>query len=65
MNTERYQVTVFRDGRPAVRGWWGNRETAGRKFSSWIGAHARAGARIVVTDEADGGRVIHSWPDEP
>jgi len=61
VSSERYQVTVYRDGRPVVRGWWGSLATAERKYAGWIGQHE--GARVVLTDELEG-RVIHRWPDE-
>ena len=62
-DAERYALTVTRDGRPTVRGWWGNRQTAERKFSAWVGQHD--GAQVVLIDQADGGRVLRAWPDKP
>ncbi len=63
-DAERYALTVVRDGRPIVRGWWGSLATAERKYRGWVGQHGGPGTRITLVDQADG-RVIHSWPDEP
>ncbi len=47
-----------------MRGWWPDRATAERKFKSWIGERGSVdGARITLTDEADGGRLLKAWPD--
>lgn len=58
----RYHLTLTIDGRPTMHGWWGKRETADRKFLSWIGDYGNTDrARIVLTDQADG-RELTAWP---
>ncbi|WP_426568072.1 hypothetical protein [Streptomyces canus] len=59
----RYRVTVAIDGAPLIQGWWDDRATADRKYTSWIGEHGgRAGARVTLADERTGS-VLTSWPD--
>jgi hypothetical protein len=46
-----------------MHGWWADLPTAEKKYTRWIGERgSRPGARITLTDEADGGRVLKSWP---
>lgn len=48
-----------------MHGWWPDLATTERKYTRWIGERGGVdGARITLTDEADGGRVLKSWPDE-
>ncbi|WP_030917218.1 hypothetical protein [Streptomyces sp. NRRL B-24720] len=57
-------MTLSHGGRTIMRGWWPDRATAERKFKSWIGERGSVdGARITLTDEADGGRLLKAWPD--
>ncbi|MFE0453091.1 hypothetical protein ACFW2D_17760 [Streptomyces sp. NPDC058914] len=59
----RYKVTVTIDGARLIEGWWDDRATATRKYTSWIGEHgSRPGARVTLTDGATG-TVLTSWPD--
>lgn len=59
---QRYHLLLAIDGRPTMHGWWGNRATADRKFSSWIGDYGSTdGARITLTDETDG-QQLAAWP---
>jgi hypothetical protein len=62
---DRYHLTLTTGGRPVMHGWWADLATAERKYTRWIGERgSREGARITLTDEADGGRVLKAWPDE-
>ncbi|MFF2852728.1 hypothetical protein ACFVT5_41505 [Streptomyces sp. NPDC058001] len=64
MNDQRYHLTLSTGDRPAMHGWWGNRQVADRKFTRWVGEYSDvAGARIVLTDEEEQ-RVLASWPEE-
>jgi hypothetical protein len=58
MDDQRYHLTLSTGARPVMHGWWGDRATAERKFTRWIG-----GARITLVDEQEQ-RVLASWPDE-
>ncbi|UPZ27591.1 hypothetical protein MUK60_07065 [Streptomyces sp. LRE541] len=61
---DRYHLTLYTGEEPVMHGWWGDRATADRKFTRWIGEHGNVtGARIVLVDE-EVGKVIHRWPDE-
>ncbi|UOB09100.1 hypothetical protein MQE23_08545 [Streptomyces sp. HP-A2021] len=64
MNPERYHLTLSRDGRPAMHGWWGRETVARDRFRDWVGDWGRSGARITLVDE-DTGTVLTAWPDEP
>lgn len=58
-------MTLTIGARTIMRGWWSDEATAGRKYTRWIGERGgREGARITLTDEADGGRVLKAWPGE-
>lgn len=60
---DRYHLTLFAGVRPVMHGYWSARETADRKFRSWIGEHGSvASARVVLVDEVEH-RVLASWPD--
>ncbi|MFB6776468.1 hypothetical protein ACFCX0_03345 [Streptomyces sp. NPDC056352] len=60
-----YQLTLTIGARSVMHGWWPDLATAERKYSRWIGERGGVdGVRITLTDEADGGRVLKSWPDE-
>jgi hypothetical protein len=62
---DRYHVTLSIGARTVIRGWWSDEATAERKYKRWIGERGGVdGARITLTDEADGGRVLKSWPPE-
>ena len=61
---ERYRLTLYLHGRPALDGWWASEEAARRKWSALVGEYGgRPGATIVLIDREDGGRVVASWPD--
>jgi hypothetical protein len=60
---ERYRLTLYLDGRPALDGWWALEATARRKWSELVGEYGVDGARIVLVDREDGGRVVASWPE--
>ncbi|MET8331746.1 hypothetical protein [Streptomyces sp. NPDC005181] len=54
-----------RGARTVMRGWWSDEATAERKYTRWIGDRGGVdGARITLTGEANGGRVLKSWPPE-
>jgi hypothetical protein len=58
----RYHLILAIDGRPTMHGWWTSRNTADRKYLSWIGDYgSTAGARITLTDETDG-QELAAWP---
>jgi hypothetical protein len=60
---ERYHLTLYLHGRPAMDGWWALEATARRKFASLVGEYGSiGGARIVLIDREDGGRVVADWP---
>ncbi|MER7806185.1 hypothetical protein [Streptomyces sp900116325] len=64
MDLQRFHVTLSHGGRTIMRGWWPDLATAERKYAAWIGERGnREDARITLTDEADGGRVLKAWPD--
>ena len=65
MNPERYHLVLASAGRPVKHGWWGRKETARRKFASWIGEYGNMpSARITFVDDTTG-ETLTSWPDEP
>jgi hypothetical protein len=65
VDLQRFHVTLSHGGRPIMQGWWADLATAERKFAAWVGERGgRDDARITLTDEADGGRLLKSWPDE-
>lgn len=48
-----------------MRGWWSGRLTAERKLAAWVGERGSVeGTRITLTDEAEDGRVLKTWPAE-
>lgn len=60
---DRYCLTLTIRDRTIARGWWSDGATADRKFLSWIGERGGMdGTRITLTDEADDGQVLKSWP---
>lgn len=62
---DRYRATLTIGARTIMRGWWADLPTAERKYLRWIGERGGVDdTRIRLTDEADGGRVLKSWPDE-
>ncbi|MFE7794511.1 hypothetical protein [Streptomyces sp. NPDC057460] len=62
---DRYRVTLSIGARIIMRGWWSEEAVAERKYKRWIGERGGVdGARITLTDEQDGGRVLKSWPPE-
>jgi hypothetical protein len=60
---ERYHLTLTRDGRPAMHGWWGNEAVARGKFTEWVGEWGRPGAHITLVDE-EAGETLTTWPEE-
>ena len=64
VNDERYRLTLYLHGRRTLDGWWAVEATARRKWSEMVGEYGSlAGARIVLIEREDGGRVVASWPD--
>lgn len=64
MDDQRFHLTLLAGDEPVMHGWWGERATADRKFTRWIGEHGSVdGARVVLVDEAEQ-LVLASWPDE-
>ena len=62
MNPDRYHLTLASSGRTVMHGWWRSEETAGAKFTEWVGSKVED-ARVTLVDE-ETGEVIHRWPDE-
>jgi hypothetical protein len=59
---QRYHLVLAIDGRPTMHGWWTSRDTADRKYLSWIGDYGSTdGTRITLTDETDG-QQLAAWP---
>ncbi|WP_392750276.1 hypothetical protein [Streptomyces sp. LN590] len=62
---DRYRVTLSIGARIIMRGWWSDEAAAEGNYTRWIGERGGVdGARITLTDEADGGRVLKAWPDQ-
>ncbi|WP_326607777.1 hypothetical protein OG930_40685 [Streptomyces sp. NBC_01799] len=62
---DRYHLTLSIGARTIMRGWWSDEAAAERKYTRWIGERGGVdGTRIALTDEADGGRVLKSWPED-
>ncbi|WSA81798.1 hypothetical protein OG930_43725 [Streptomyces sp. NBC_01799] len=62
---DRYRVTLSIGARIIMRGWWSDEAAAEGKYTRWIGERGGLdGAWITLSDEADGGRVLQSWPPE-
>lgn len=58
-------MTLSIGARIIMRGWWSDEAVAEGKYTRWIGERGGVdGAWITLTDEADGGRVLQSWPPE-
>ncbi|WP_159038836.1 hypothetical protein [Streptomyces sp. NRRL B-1140] len=66
VDDERFHLILTADGKPVMHGWWGKKPTAEHQYLSWIGSWGSIdGARIVLTERADGGeRVLASWPED-
>jgi hypothetical protein len=64
MHPARYHLTLTVAGRPVAQGWWRNETVARGKFTAWIGAWGRPGARITLTDE-ETGAALTTWPEKP
>ncbi|AYD81672.1 hypothetical protein SEA_KROMP_71 [Streptomyces phage Kromp] len=62
MDPQRYHLVLLLDGRPTMRGWWADEAVARGKFTAWVGAYGKDGARITLTDE-ETGTVLTEWPD--
>jgi hypothetical protein len=64
VNAERYHLTLYSAGRPMRHGWWGNKATAQRKFTAWVGESGNLpDVRVTLVDE-ETGTVLTMWPDE-
>jgi hypothetical protein len=63
VNPGRYHLTLTRDGRPAMHGWWGSEVVARAKVTEWIGSWGQPGARVTLVDE-ETGATLTTWPDE-
>ncbi|MEU1494849.1 hypothetical protein ABZ456_31975 [Streptomyces sp. NPDC005776] len=60
---DRYRLTLTIGALTVMCGWWSDLPTAERKYTRWIGERGSInGTRITLTDEADDGRVLKSWP---
>jgi hypothetical protein len=64
MHPARYHLTLAVAGRPVAQGWWRSETVARGKFTAWVGAWGRPGARITLTDE-ETGAALTAWPEEP
>ncbi|MFJ1657193.1 hypothetical protein [Streptomyces anthocyanicus] len=62
MDPERYHLVLLLDGRATMHGWWADEVVARGKFTEWVGAYGKAGARITLTDE-ETGAVLTEWPE--
>ncbi|MER5853485.1 hypothetical protein ABT126_42920 [Streptomyces sp. NPDC002012] len=59
-----FEVVVrFRPGGPAVTGEWTSRESADRKFRSWIGLYGDHETAVITLSlsSADGSQVLKTW----
>jgi hypothetical protein len=63
MPEQRFHLALAVAGRPVAHGWWRSETVARGKFTAWIGAWGRPGARITLTDE-ETGRLLTTWPEE-
>jgi hypothetical protein len=63
MSPGRFHLTLARDGRPAMHGWWGSEAVARAKFTEWVGDWGRPGATVTLVDE-ETGETLTTWPDE-
>jgi hypothetical protein len=63
MRPGRFHLTLTRDGRPAMRGWWGSEAVAQAKLKEWVRDWGGPGVRITLADE-DTGATLTTWPDE-
>lgn len=62
---DRYRLTLTIGPRRIMSGWWPDPDTAKRKLDRWINERGGVAAtRITLTDEAEDGRVLRSWPDK-
>ncbi len=58
-------MTLSIGARIIMRGWGSDEAAAEGNYTRWIGERGGVdGARITLTDEADGGRVLKAWPDQ-
>lgn len=62
MHPDRYHLVLSLDGRPTMHGWWADETVARGRFTAWVGAYGKTGARITLTDE-ETGTVLTEWPD--
>ncbi|MFB6854901.1 hypothetical protein ACFCWV_20760 [Streptomyces sp. NPDC056341] len=63
---ERYRLTLTSGGAVVMQSEWPIRETAARKYTSWIGSYgSMPGARIALAEQtADGPWAeVKTWPD--
>jgi hypothetical protein len=58
----RYRLALTLDGRRALDGWWGDEETARKKFKDTIGDYGRDGATVALVD-TETGETLDSWPE--
>ncbi|MFE7237161.1 hypothetical protein [Streptomyces sp. NPDC057580] len=60
-----FHLNLSIGARPVMDGWWPDLKIAEKKFAAWVRERGGVdGARITLTDEADGGRVLKAWPGE-
>jgi hypothetical protein len=59
----RYHLTLKTAGRTVMQGWWDDRSTAERMFSSWIGSYGSLPDATIVLQEhvAEGERAVDAW----
>ncbi|WP_329576700.1 MULTISPECIES: hypothetical protein [unclassified Streptomyces] len=66
MATLGYRVTLTTGGAVVMQGEWSIRETAARKFRSWIGSYgSMPGARVALAEQAadETWTELKAWPD--
>jgi hypothetical protein len=59
----RYHLTLMTEGRTVMQGWWDDRSTAERMFSSWIGSYGSLpGAAVVLREHAaESEQIVDAW----
>ena len=61
---ERFHLTLFVDGEPAMHGWWPLESTARDQLPVWVGSWGSLpDARITLVDE-ETGETLTTWPED-